>query len=122
VDVHKKTMVACLIVPGSGATPRKEIRTFGTMTADLLALVEWLVAAGCTHVAMESTGVYWKPPGSGHAVLWRIPDLGGAPIATIWNRDQHAHPPHLSGFRPGQSHRSLGHRRCNVADGPLGPR
>ena len=61
VDVHKKTMVACLIVPGAGATPRKEIRTFGTMTADLLALVDWLVAAGCTHVAMESTGVYWKP-------------------------------------------------------------
>jgi transposase len=61
VDVHKKTMVACLIVPGSGAMPRKEIRTFGTMTTDLLALVDWLVAAGCTHVAMESTGVYWKP-------------------------------------------------------------
>lgn len=61
VDVHKKTVVACLIVPGPGGRPRKEIRTFGTMTADLLQLVDWVAAAGCTHLAMESTGSYWKP-------------------------------------------------------------
>jgi len=61
LDVHKKTVVACLITPGSGRAPRKEVRTFGTMTEDLLALGDWLAAAGCTHVAMESTGVHWQP-------------------------------------------------------------
>jgi transposase len=59
--VHKRTIAACLIVPGMGSVPQKEIRTFGTMTEDLLELTDWLAAAGCTHVAMESTGVYWKP-------------------------------------------------------------
>jgi transposase len=70
LDVHKQTVVACLLTPGvPGAVggpegkgrPSKEVRTFGTMTADLLALADWLVAADCTHVVMESTGVYWKP-------------------------------------------------------------
>jgi transposase len=61
LDVHKRTVVACLIVPGPEGTPTVQIRTFGTMTADLLALSDWLAQAGCTHVAMESTGVYWKP-------------------------------------------------------------
>lgn len=61
LDVHKKVVVACLITPGSGREPGKEIRSFGTMTADLLELSDWLGVAGCTHVAMESTGVYWKP-------------------------------------------------------------
>src|SRR3712207_4790761 len=61
VDVHKTVLVACLIVLGSGGRPHKAIRTFGTMTADILALADWLTEAGCTHVAMESTGVYWKP-------------------------------------------------------------
>jgi transposase len=61
LDVHKRTVVACLIVAGTHGEPRKEIRTFGTMTQDLLELSDWLAAAGCTHVAMESTGVYWKP-------------------------------------------------------------
>jgi len=61
IDVHKRQVVACLVVPGAGGRLSKETRTFGTMTRDLLALVDWLVAAGCTHVAMESTGVYWYP-------------------------------------------------------------
>ncbi len=61
LDVHKRTVVACLLTPGSAAQPTKTIRTFSTMTADLVALADWLAAAGCTHVAMESTGVYWKP-------------------------------------------------------------
>jgi len=55
MDVHAKTVVACLLKAG-----KKEIRTFSTMTADLLALLDWLSEAGCSHVAMESTGVYWK--------------------------------------------------------------
>ncbi len=61
LDVHKRTVVACLLVPGPDGTPTKQLRTFGTMTSDLLALSDWLAAAGCTHVAMESTGVFWKP-------------------------------------------------------------
>ena len=61
LDVHKDALTACLrrlVAPGQ---VRKELRTFGTTTAALLTLLDWLVAAGCTHVAMESTGVYWKP-------------------------------------------------------------
>jgi transposase len=61
LDIHKKTIVACVIVPGSKAKPRKTIRSFGTMTDDLLELGDWLVEQQVTHVAMESTGSYWKP-------------------------------------------------------------
>ena len=53
LDVHTKTIAACPIVPGPGGKPKKEIRTFGTMTDDLLALSDWLAANGVTHVAME---------------------------------------------------------------------
>src|SRR5262249_13102632 len=60
-DVHKLEVVACLVAPGPGGQPQRQVRSFGTMTEDLLALSDWLTAAGCTHVAMESTGVYWKP-------------------------------------------------------------
>ena len=61
LDIHKKTVVACVVVPGPKGQPQKEVRTFGTMTDDLLALADWLGAHGVTHAAMESTGVYWKP-------------------------------------------------------------
>lgn len=61
LDVHKRTVVACLLVSTAGGEPSKEVRTFGTMTDDLLRLADWLTSAGCMHVAMESTGVYWKP-------------------------------------------------------------
>jgi len=61
LDVHKKLTVACLSVPGPDRKVRKETRTFGAMTADLLQLADWLASNGVTHVAMESTGVYWKP-------------------------------------------------------------
>jgi transposase len=61
LDVHKKTVVACLITSTEGLEPVKEVRTFRTMTTALLALADWLQQAGCPHVAMESTGVYWRP-------------------------------------------------------------
>jgi transposase len=61
LDIHKQTVVACLVVPGPDTGAHKEIRTFGTLTHELLQLADWLTEAGCTHVAMESTGVYWKP-------------------------------------------------------------
>jgi hypothetical protein len=61
LDIHKRMVVACRVTPGPDGQPTKQVRTFGAMTEDLLALADWLAAAGCTHVAMESTGVYWKP-------------------------------------------------------------
>jgi transposase len=61
LDVHKKTVVACVLTPDGQGGWGQEIRTFGTMTVDLLALSDWLLACGCTHVALESTGDYWKP-------------------------------------------------------------
>lgn len=60
LDVHQQTVVACAR-GGSGKTVTYEVRTFGTTTPALLALSDWLTAHGCTHVAMESTGVFWKP-------------------------------------------------------------
>lgn len=61
LDVHKKTVVACAITPDPSGGWRKQIQSFTTMTADLLKLSDWLSARDCTHVAMESTGEYWKP-------------------------------------------------------------
>jgi hypothetical protein len=58
LDVHKRTVVACLLVPGPAGPPRKEVRTFGTMTDDLRQLAAWLTAAAVGAVAMESTGVF----------------------------------------------------------------
>ncbi len=61
LDVHKKLIVACLIILNEAGEFQKEIRHFTTMTKDILALADWLTSAGCTHIAMESTGVYWRP-------------------------------------------------------------
>ncbi len=61
LDVHKKTVVACArLITGDGEILAQS-RSFGTTTADLLALADWLGARGVTHVAIESTGVSWKP-------------------------------------------------------------
>jgi transposase len=59
--VHKREIVACVLTAGADGTPARAVRAFGTMTPDILALADWLAASGVTHVAMESTGVYWKP-------------------------------------------------------------
>jgi len=69
LDVHKETVVACvrLVIDGE---PVKEVRTFSTTTASLIELSEWLTETKCTHVAMEATGVYWKP-------VWHILADGG---------------------------------------------
>lgn len=61
LDVHKKTVVACILITLLDGIVQKHVRTFSTMTADLLALADWLKAYQVTHVAMESTGVFWKP-------------------------------------------------------------
>lgn len=61
LDVHKKVVVATRMRVDEGERLRWETESFGTMTADLLTLLDWLVEWGCSHVAMESTGDYWKP-------------------------------------------------------------
>lgn len=73
LDVHKKVVVACLILVQDNGQKQKEVRTFRTVTAELLGLLDWLKAAACTHVAMESTGVYWRPVHNlleGHFYWW----------------------------------------------------
>lgn len=68
LDVHQKTIVACVrTIQPQGGQIAEEVRTFGTMTSDLLQLSDWLVKKGVTHVAMESTGVLWRP-------VWNILD------------------------------------------------
>src|SRR5688500_14043608 len=69
LDVHQTSVVACLLISRSAGEPVRTVRTFGTMTGDLLALADWLAEAGCTHVAMASTGVYGKP-------LWNLLEDG----------------------------------------------
>ena len=61
LDVHKKSVTACIQWAELKGKRRKEKRRFGTFTADLLKLSDWLRECGVTHVAMESTGVYWIP-------------------------------------------------------------
>ena len=68
LDVHKDTVVACVRHMVNGSV-RREVRSFKTTTKELLALSDWLAGEGCTHVAMEATGVYWKP-------VWHILDDG----------------------------------------------
>jgi transposase len=59
--VHKRTVVACVLLSQADGTVEREARTFGTMTADLLALADWVSALEVGQVKMESTGVYWRP-------------------------------------------------------------
>jgi transposase len=61
LDVGQESVVACLMTGSVGERPRKELRTFPTFTAELERMRDWLLAEGCTHVAMESTGPYWVP-------------------------------------------------------------
>ena len=61
LDVHQATVVACLLVALKDGKVKKQVRTFNTTTRELVNLREWLLSEGCTHLAMESTGVYWKP-------------------------------------------------------------
>lgn len=78
IDVHARTVVACSRVVSQDGVNR-EVRSYGTDTANLLALREWLQSRGCTHVVMESTGVYWKP-------IWHV--LEGAFDLLLANASQ----------------------------------
>jgi transposase len=61
LDVHKKSVTVCLLIPGKNGKVRRRVKTFGTTTNSLQGLKSWLLEMGVTHAAMESTGVYWKP-------------------------------------------------------------
>lgn len=61
LDVHKKTVVACVLVTDEKGKTQRLVRTFRTLTSDLLVLGDWLEGMSVTHLAMESTGVYWRP-------------------------------------------------------------
>jgi transposase len=61
LDVHKRFVVACLSIVQTNGQRHKELGKFATMTGEILDLKAWLKASGCTHLALESTGVYWKP-------------------------------------------------------------
>jgi transposase len=65
VDVHKRTAVVCRVIGGADSAVERQVRTFGTLTDELERLADWLAEAQVTHVAMESTGVYWQP-------IWNI--------------------------------------------------
>ncbi len=61
LEVHKKTVGVCVSVCESGGGKKQQMRVFGTFTSGLLKLADWLKEGGVTHVAMEATGVYWRP-------------------------------------------------------------
>ena len=98
LDVHKEAVVACprLVADGKVTT---EVRTFQTTTADLLRLFGWLVANECTHVAMEATGVCWKP-------VWHILDDGDFVLVL-------ASVAHVKNV-PGRERRSTGWKGCSL--------
>ncbi len=94
LDVHKKNVVACRIIPNLAGWQR-EIRTFSTMTKGLLELADWLKAGEVTIVAMESTGVYWRPVFNIleslfevilalFPILGSVPDMGG--VVAVWRK------------------------------------
>jgi transposase len=61
LDIHKKKILACVRVINKGGPVEKQVRTFGTTTGELMALSDWLRSHCVIHVAMESTGIFWKP-------------------------------------------------------------
>jgi transposase len=61
LDVHKKSVIACVLITQPDGNTERYIRTFKTMTTDLVALSDWLSTLSVSHVALESTGVYWRP-------------------------------------------------------------
>jgi transposase len=84
LDVHKKSVLACIRRLGSEGKIDKEVRTFGTTTKELLVLADWCVSAGVEEIAMESTGVYWKP-------VWNILSAAGLKLMLV-------NPEHLKHF------------------------
>lgn len=76
LDVHKKTVVACILTSAGKGTATQEVRTFGTMTRDLEALSAWLAAAQVEQVVLESTGVFWWP-------VFNLLEEAGLPVTLV---------------------------------------
>ena len=100
MDVHKETIVACVRIMVDAKVSR-ECRTFDTTTAGLQDLLAWLTASGCSHVAMEATGVYWKP-------VWNILSDGNFELLV-------ANAAHIKNV-PGRKH-ALGHLTRGTDEG-----
>jgi transposase len=95
LDIHKKTVVACVRITGDDGQVRESVRTFGTMTDELLQLFDWLSDERVTHVAMESTGVFWKP-------VWNILDTGSFELLLVNPKDLKRVPGRKSDVRDSQ--------------------
>jgi transposase len=100
LDVHKKTVVACLLTGGT-----REIRTWNTMTADLLALIAWLQQHDCQQVAMESTGSYWKP-------IYNLLEAEGMPAMVV----NAQHPQRVPGAALRPAEEAVPGRKTDVKD------
>jgi transposase len=90
--LHQSVVLACLIIGEAGGKLRKEIRRYGTTTPELKLVREWLLSMSCTHVAMESTGVYWKavcavPEGSLEIVVGNARPIKNLPGRTTDAKD-----------------------------------
>ena len=117
LDVHKRFVVACLSIIEKGQR-HKELRQFSTMTNEILMMKEWLKASGCTHIAMESTGVYWKPifhllEGEIEAVLVNAQHMKAVPGRKTdvkdaeWIADLLQHGLLKASFIPGSEHQAV---------------
>jgi len=106
LDVHQATVVACLLTVRRDRKVQKQMRTFGTTTRELVGLREWLLSEGCTHVALESTGVYWKPI---YAILEGALEIM---VAMPWHLLDVLRVASCMRVRPISSHRAAGLLRC----------
>src|SRR5215470_19806871 len=118
LDVHKETVVVCVRL-AAGDKVTREVRTFNTTTSALLTLLAWLTEQGCTHVAMEATGVYWKPvwnilsDGNSELILANAAHIKNVPgrktdvSDAAWSADLLAHGLIRSSFVPEQEFQEL---------------
>ncbi len=79
IDIHKRSVTACVLTPGTGGCPAKEVRRFGTMTDELLGLGDWLAEAGVTRVAMES----WRRHGLRQSAIRSRPRLRRSATSSV---------------------------------------
>ena len=107
LDVHKKVVVACVRRPGSGRQRASETREFETYVGDLESLRDWLVAEQVTHVAMEATGVYWKP-------IWFVLEETGMQLLLVNSRNMRMVPGRKTSLTPAGS-RSCWRSGCCAA-------
>jgi Transposase len=104
LDVHKLTVVACVVTPGPRGRPHKEVRTFGTTSGALLRLADWLRDRGVPAAALEATGVSWRP-------VWNVLEAAGIDLLL-------ANPQHSKAVPGRKTDVRLRHEVVSVAVGP----